>query len=281
MNQGRSPRDFAQRKAEKMAVKRASEADTLKALGLHLEATPRMIFGVNATREAVKVHQNALGVLLMSPSDSPRSRGLQRFAQDNQIEVREVERRILDSLSSGGLHQGVVCYAPPLQMTEFSELLERPQLLALALDGIVDPQNFGAVIRSAVGLSNAPVIWGQNSAAPLSPATFRASAGAVEHATLVPCMSLHGSLAEAAAAGVEIVGLALDDTAKELSLLSFERPTILVIGSEEKGMNRAVRKTCTQFGLIAQTGLVQSLNASVAAGISLHAALSQRAKLSQ
>ncbi len=269
-------RDFQRRKSEKAQEKRLKEDETLRLLGLDLGSAKRQVFGVNAVREAIRVHEQRLGALMMVDSDSPRARGLKRFAEDRKVEIRMVERKVLDSLSSGGLHQGVLCYAPDLMMTPFESLMDRDDLLAIALDGVVDPQNFGAVIRSAVGLCNAPIVWGQNSAAPLSPATFRASAGAVEHAALVPCTSLHGSLAEAAASGIEVVGLALDETARPLKALSLNRPTILVIGSEEKGMTRAVRKTCTQFALIQQSGLVQSLNASVAAGISLHAAMMQR-----
>jgi 23S rRNA (guanosine2251-2'-O)-methyltransferase len=153
--------------------------------------------------------------------------------------------------------------------------LIRHDLVGVALDGVVDPQNFGAVVRSAVGICDAPILWPESGSAPLTPATFRASAGAIEHATLCRVRSLHGTLAQAVGAGIEVVGLA-PDAEERLDQLDLQRPTIVVIGSEEKGMNRAVRRTCTRLVRLSSSGRIQSLNASVAAGIALHVIASFR-----
>lgn len=235
----------------------------------------RLILGQQAVREAIRVHGSALHEVLIEERSSPRVLGIKQFATDQQVLVREISRAELDRLSGGNLHQGVAAFAQPLKLLPFSELLIRPDLLAVALDGVVDPQNFGAVIRSAVGLANAPIIWAESSSAPLSPATFRASAGAIEHATLCRVSSLHGALSEAASAGIEVVGLA-PDASEALHELRLRGPTIMVIGSEQKGMGRAVRKACTRLVRLTQSGAVQSLNASVAAGISLHSAVVAR-----
>lgn len=237
----------------------------------------RLILGQQAVREAIRVHGPKLHEVLIEQKSSPRVLALKQFATDQEVKLREVSRAELDRLSGSQLHQGVAAFAEPLHFTPFSDLLIRDDLLAVALDGVVDPQNFGAVIRSAVGIANAPVIWAESSSAPLSPAAFRASAGAIEHATLCRVQSLHGTLAEAVSAGIEVVGLA-PDADESLHELRLRGPTIMVIGSEQKGMGRAVRKSCTKLVRLTQSGAVQSLNASVAAGISIHAASVARLK---
>lgn len=229
----------------------------------------RLVLGQQAVREVVRVWGKLTHEVWVQSGESPRARSLATFAQDQGIPVRQVERAELDRISGGQFHQGAAAFAPPLQMVPWEDLLVEPTLLAIALDGIVDPQNFGAVIRSAVGIARAPVIWAESSSAPLTPATFRASAGAIEHAKLCRVPSLRGALAEAVAAGISVVGLA-PQAPLALHEVSTSGPLIVVIGSEEKGMGRGVRNTCTSLARLHQAGTVQSLNASVAAGISLH-----------
>ena len=118
---------------------------------------------------------------------------LARFATDQGVtSVRRVPRSVLDQRAHGVAHQGVAALAPELALVELETLARDPALAAIALDGIEDPQNFGAVVRSAVALGGAAVVFGEHSAAPLTPATFRASAGAVEHARLCRVRSLTG-----------------------------------------------------------------------------------------
>jgi 23S rRNA (guanosine2251-2'-O)-methyltransferase len=174
-------------------------------------------------------------------------------------------------------HQGALAWAPPLVLVDFASLCNDAELLGLALDGVQDPQNFGAVIRSAHGLSGAAVIWGEHSSAPLSPSTFRASAGAIEHARLCRVPSLHQALAAAREAGVHVVGL---EARAPTSLRSVDlgRPTLLVIGNEHEGMKRATRKQCDTLAHLVPLRDIDSLNASVAAGAALYEAAVQRMK---
>lgn len=226
------------------------------------------MIGQQPVREVLRVWgKNTFEVVVLD--QGKRSPSLVQYAQDQGVDVRSVDRAQMDQLAGGGFHQGALAYAPPLQLVEWETLLQRDSLLAVALDGVIDPQNFGAVVRSAVGIANAPVIWGESASAPLTPATFRASAGAIEHATLCRVASLHGALNEARAAGVEVIGLCPDGTTA-LEEVKADRPTIVVIGSEEKGMTRSVRKACSSLARLEQSGRVQSLNASVAAGISIY-----------
>lgn len=236
----------------------------------------RLVLGQQAVREVIRVHGKNTHRVLIEKKTSPRVEALKKFALDQSVEVHEVTRGELDRISGATLHQGVAALAPPLTFTPVEDLFVKDDLIAVALDGVVDPQNFGAVVRSAVGIANAPILWAESSSAPLSPAMFRASAGAIEHATLCRVNSLHGTLAQAVSAGIDVIGLAPE---AELALheVPLRGPTIVVIGSEQKGMGRAVRKTCTQLVKLTQSGAVQSLNASVAAGISVHHAAVSRA----
>jgi 23S rRNA (guanosine2251-2'-O)-methyltransferase len=235
----------------------------------------RLITGLQAVREAVKVHGKGLSRLVIQSGDNPRLDALARYATDQGLSVERSARRQLDQLSEGGTHQGAVAWAPELRLLALEELLAEPHLLAVALDGIQDPQNFGAVLRSAVALGARTVIWGEHASAPLTPATFRASAGAVEHARLCRVRSLHGSLAEATTAGVQVVGLEAR-APSPLHRLDLTLPTILVIGNEQLGMKRAVRRACGILAHLIPPGPVESLNASVAAGIALYASQVQR-----
>lgn len=236
----------------------------------------RLVLGQQPVREVVRVWSTQTHQVLVEDKDNhPRLDGLRTFAEDQGIDVQRVSRAELDRLAGGGKHQGAAAWAPPLPLVAWSVIREQPQLLAVALDGVVDPQNFGAAIRSAVGIASSPILWAESSSAPLTPATFRASAGAVEHAQLCRVRSLHGTLADAVAHGIEVIGLS-PDAPETLHRAPPDGPCIIVIGSEEKGMARAVRRTCTRLVRLGQSGKVQSLNASVAAGIALHCVMAAR-----
>ena len=237
---------------------------------------PRLVAGLQPVREALKVHGSAVTRVAVDARPLPRLDAIARFATDRgAARVDRVGRDALDALTGGLSHQGVVAWVPRLHFTDLHTVLAMPGLLALAVDEIQDTQNFGAVVRSAVGLAGAPIIWGEHASAPLSPAMFRASAGAIEHAILCRVSSLRGALDQARARDLQVVGL---DAQAELSLSSVDLtlPTVLVLGSEHKGMARGVRKACTHTVKLAGRSAIDSLNASVAAGIALYEAWKQR-----
>jgi 23S rRNA (guanosine2251-2'-O)-methyltransferase len=223
-------------------------------------------------------HGRAIHRVSVEHGENPRLEALLRFATDHEVaEVTREPRALLDALTEGIVHQGVVAWAPELELLDFAELLADPALLGIMLDGISDPQNFGAVVRSAVGIASAAVIWGEHASAPLSLATFRASAGAVEHARLCRVPSLTAALTEAVASGAQVVGL--DPQAdRALSDLDLRPPTLLVLGSEGEGMSRSVRRSLSATARLAQSDRIGSLNASVAAAIALYEASKQRMK---
>ena len=238
------------------------------------------MIGLQPVREAVRKHADKLREVLIEERPSPKLESLGRFATDQNVaRVRRVPRSELDRLARGVAHQGVAAFAPELELIPFERLTADPTLLALALDSIQDPQNFGAVVRSAVALGDAAIVFGEHASAPLTPATFRASAGAVEHATLCRVRSLVEALSELGDAGVTVVGLDAAATVR-LADLDLRGPTVLVLGNEGEGLGRAIRKKCGVFATLGKLRNVGSLNASVAAGISLYEALNQRLKSS-
>jgi 23S rRNA (guanosine2251-2'-O)-methyltransferase len=244
-------------------------------------AAPRLVIGMQPVREAIRAHQKALGAVLVERGhgdSAARLDALARFASDQGVtEVRRVERRELDATAVGGMHQGAAAWAPPLALLGPEEILARDDLLVLALDGIQDPQNFGAAIRSAVGLGATAIVWAEHAAAPLTPATFRASAGAIEHAHLGRVPSLVRFIDDARATGASVIGL-VPDVEVALQDIDLGGRLVLVIGSEHDGLGRAVRRRCTGLARLTLKGPVESLNASAAAAVALAFARLQRDK---
>ncbi len=237
-----------------------------------------MIVGLQPVREAIRVHRFALQRVALEEKASPTLDALARFATDQGVpEVLRVTRGDLDSWTDGAQHQGVTAWGPELALQSLETILAEPRLVALALDGIQDPQNFGAVIRSAVGVAAAAVIWGEHSSAPLSAATGRASAGAIEHARLCRVPSLTGALTRARELGILVVGLDAH-APQRVGELDLDGPTLLVVGNEHEGMGRGVRRACSVVGRLTASGRIDSLNASVAAALALHEVAIKRLK---
>lgn len=229
----------------------------------------RTVVGLQPVRECVRARASDIQKLMIAAGENPKLAALERFARDQGVaNVQRVPKGDLDRLARGLQHQGAMAECPLLELATLESVLDKPDLLAIALDRVQDPQNFGAVIRSAVATSEAPVLWGENASAPLSPATFRASAGAIEHATLCRVPSLTTALQAAKDQGIAVVGLAARGECL-LSELDLKQPTVLVLGSEGSGLQPAVRRACTVQASILRPKLLDSLNASVAAAIAL------------
>jgi 23S rRNA (guanosine2251-2'-O)-methyltransferase len=237
----------------------------------------RLVVGIQPVRECVRVHRAAVRRLVLTASDSPTLAALERFATDQGVtSIERLTRGELDQLAQGAQHQGAVAFAPELVLSPWEDVVARPQLLAIALDQVQDPQNFGAVVRSAVATGGAAVLWGEHASAPLGPATFRASAGAIEHASLCRVPALKDALRAAQEQGVRVVGLAAR-AERLLSEVDLTGPTVIVLGSEGSGLQPAVRRCCTELAAIVRPRILDSLNASVAAAIALYEAEKQRA----
>lgn len=233
----------------------------------------RWTFGVQCAREALHAHGAKVAEILLA-SDSPTTAGLARLAATHGVRVTRTDKARLDKLAQGGMHQSVAAQVPDLRLHDVTDIVASKTLVA-ALDEIQDPHNFGAIVRSSVALGEGVVLFGRHAAAPLTPATFRASAGAVEHATLVEVRSLRGALGELREAGWAVV--ALDGSGdRPLSAVDLRGPTVLVVGSEGEGVRKSTREVASVVAKIPMTPRIGSLNASVAAAVSLYEARRQR-----
>jgi 23S rRNA (guanosine2251-2'-O)-methyltransferase len=236
----------------------------------------RLVAGIQPVRECVRVRGPRIERLALTASDSPTLAALERFAVDRGVtRLERLGRADMDRLAQGAQHQGALAWAPPLELADWAEVATHPNLLAIALDQVQDPQNFGAVVRSAVATGAAAVLWGEHASAPLGTATFRASAGAIEHATLCRVPALKDALHVAAQNGAQIIGLTAR-AERMLSSVDLRGPTVIVLGNEGRGLQPAVRRSCTELAAIVRPRILDSLNASVAAAIALYEAEKQR-----
>jgi len=237
----------------------------------------RLVLGIQGAREAIAAHGKSIRRVLVEQRSepAPQLEAIARFARDRGVTVEHAQRGQLDRLAQGERHQGVIVEAPPLKMHPLSELVEKDGFLIIALDELTDPQNFGAIVRSAVALGAEGVVWPEDKSAPLSPAMARASAGGVEHARLCRVPSLPNALHEIAAAGAHVIGLDASGDGY-LDALDLSASVCLVVGSEGKGLRRSTRKACTALAKLPMRGPLGSLNASVAAAIALYEVVRQR-----
>ncbi|MBI4950986.1 MAG: RNA methyltransferase [Myxococcales bacterium] len=237
----------------------------------------RLVFGLQPVRETLRAHGARVAKIYLQADGGPALEALGRFAVSSGAVLERVSRAALDRLSEGGRHQGAAAEAPELRLWDVEDLALGPDAAVTLLDGVTDPQNFGATIRSAVALGTGEVVFGEHGAAPLTPATFRASAGAVEHARLVRARSLHGAVATLVECGLTVV--ALDPAASALlGDHDLSGPAAVVVGAEDRGVSRAVKRACSALARLPMSDRVGSLNASVAAAIALYEVRRQRGR---
>lgn len=258
----------------------------------------RLITGLQPVREAIRVHGEKLERVVIDDRGGPQIEAVARFAQDRGVKtIDRVARGDLDRASKGARHQGAIAYAPDLTLVSIDDLVTeltreeegtgapdapapKQTRLVVALDEIEDPQNFGAVIRSSVALGAMAIVWPEHHAAPLSPATFRASAGAVEHARLCRVSSLQTAL-DKLHKGASAVVIGLDANAQvDVRDVTIEPGSVvvLVIGAEGKGLRRPVKAACTTLARLPMSGAIDSLNASVAGGIAIYEIVHRRVR---
>lgn len=203
------------------------------------------------------------------------------LARSYAIRVEEVSRRRLDELADGLRHQGIVAIAPGFPYLSLEELVnelgERP--LLIALDEITDPHNLGAIIRSAVAFGADGIILPERRSAGITGVVSRSSAGAVEHARIARVVNLAQAIDFLKTRGIFAVGLAgeADGTLEEFE--PSPMGDLLIVGSEGRGLRELTRRRCDLLLKIEMSGRIDSLNASVAAGIALHTLHQKRHKI--
>jgi 23S rRNA (guanosine2251-2'-O)-methyltransferase len=235
-----------------------------------------LIFGVNAVSEALKARRVSRVVHVRG--GGPRIDALVARAHELRIVVDTVDRLALDKMSRGSVHQGIAADLEALPAFTIEELVREPEgvtPLLVVLDGIEDPQNVGAILRSADAAGATGVVRQARHAAPLDGATARASAGAVSHVRIATVVNIARAIEELKELGVWSVGL--DAGGPDLyDEVDYTLPTAFVLGAEGSGLRRLVRERCDRLVAIPMAGEVSSLNVSVSTGIALFEAVRQR-----
>jgi 23S rRNA (guanosine2251-2'-O)-methyltransferase len=236
---------------------------------------PETVLGRNPVVECLRagVPALALHIALGTTADERVAEAVQ-LAADAGVAILEVPRIDLDRIAGGALHQGVALQVPPYAYAHPDELLEvasdsRDPALIVALDGVTDPRNLGAVVRSVSAFGGHGVVVPQRRSASMTAVAWRASAGTAARLPVARATNLTRTLREYATAGLMVAGM---DAEGSVPLDEFDLaadPLVLVVGSEGKGLSRLVRQTCDVTVSIPMAGPVESLNASVAAGVVL------------
>lgn len=241
-----------------------------------------LIAGINPVESALRNDSaNVLELLVEQGTQNHRVRELVSAAKELGIEVWQRPREALDKMAPGLRHQGVVARyrrAPAHAAADLAALVAAagPQALVLILDGVQDPHNLGACLRSAEAAGVTAVVVPKDRAADVTPAVHKASAGAADRVPLVRATNLVRAMEELKQAGVWITGLA-GDAEGSVHALDLKGPVAIAVGGEADGLRRLTRERCDHLARIPMRGNVESLNVSVATGIALFEVLRQRA----
>lgn len=234
-----------------------------------------MAYGIHAVEEALRARR--VSRMMHERGAGPRVDALVTRAHELRIPVETLDRRVLDKITRGGVHQGVAAELQPLPAFTVDELVRDAvgPPLVVVLDGVEDPQNFGAILRSVDGAGATGLVRQARHSAPLDGATARASAGAVNYVRIATVVNIARTLEELKEMGVWTVGLDADGT-EPYDSVDYTLPTALVLGAEGTGLRRLVKETCDRLVAIPMAGGVASLNVSVSAGVALFEAARQR-----
>lgn len=280
---GKGPTPKAEDRVYHVAHKRKAEAEKKSTTGRPPRAAKsgraldsEVIAGRNAAIEALRAGIPVEKIYIAARLDSDdRTREILSLAAENGHDLLEVGRAQLDQIAGGTTHQGIAIAIPPYAYEDADDLLDaaersgRPPLI-VALDGVTDPRNLGAVLRSAGAFGAHGVLIPERRAAGVTAAVWKVSAGAAARVPVARATNLVRALEDLKRAGCFVVGLDADGEMPVGELSFATDPLVLVIGSEGKGLSRLVRETCDAVSSIPIGSDTESLNAAVAAGITLY-----------
>jgi 23S rRNA (guanosine2251-2'-O)-methyltransferase len=235
-----------------------------------------IIYGINPVVLALRA--GSVRRIRVAARDDKRVEEILALARARGIRVERVEAQILERAARGGVHQGVVAELEPIRDYSVAEIVaaaapEAP--LLVVLDGVEDPHNIGAVLRSIDAAGAHGVVRQARHAAPLDGVAMKASAGAAASVRVATVVNIARAVEELKEAGVWTVGLA-GEAETRYDEVDFTLPTALILGGEGTGLRRLVRERCDRLVSIPMHGAVGSLNVSVAAGVTLFEAIRQR-----
>ncbi|MEU1073332.1 MULTISPECIES: 23S rRNA (guanosine(2251)-2'-O)-methyltransferase RlmB [unclassified Streptomyces] len=247
------------------------------------KGTSEMVVGRNPVFEALRdgVPATTLYVQQYIDNDERVREALQLAGERGNINLMEAPRAELDRMTNGLNHQGLVLQVPPYEYAHPQDLLEaaydsHDEPLIVALDGVTDPRNLGAIVRSTSAFGGHGVVVPERRAAGMTAGAWKSSAGTAARTPVSRVTNLTRALEDYKKAGVTIVGLAADGEHTVEQLEALAGPVVIVIGSEGKGLGRLVGETCDYRVRISMPGGAESLNAGVAAGIVLYEAARRR-----
>jgi len=227
----------------------------------------RLTLGIHPVREALRAHRPLDKVLVAKGASGPRIQEIIGLCRDQSVPVRFEARELLDRAAKGVPHQGVIAFGVAHNFVELNQVVEGAHLLVV-LDGVEDPHNLGAIIRTAHAAGANAIVIPERRAAPLTETVDRAAAGALEYLPVARVTNVSQSLERLKQSGFWIYGL--DEGGSELyDEVEYASPTVIVLGGEGKGLHQGVQKHCDVLVRIPMAGAVSSLNVSVAAGVVL------------
>ena len=236
---------------------------------------PELLVGRNPVAEALRaeIPAKALYVTVGIESDERVTESI-KIAADRGLPILEVSRAELDRRTGGILHQGLALQVPAFTYDELPDLLELLEQstttpLVVALDGVTDPRNLGAVIRSAVAFGAHGVILPTRRSAGVTATAWRTSAGTAARIPVVQVTNLVRALKDCQKAGLSVIGLDADGDSTLDEMPYGDDPLVVVVGSEGRGLSRLVGETCDVTVSIPMSGQAESLNASVAAAVTM------------
>ena len=244
------------------------------------KASTEVIAGRNSVLEALRTYVPANTMYVASRIDSDdRVREAIKLATEQGVAILETPRGELDRLTDGAVHQGLAMQVPPYDYAHPEDLLhlELPgKPLIVALDGITDPRNLGAIIRSVGAFGGHGVVVPSRRSAGMTAAAWKTSAGAAARVRVAQATNLTRCLEDYRKAGFFVIGLDSDGDVTLPGLELADQPLVIVVGSEGKGLSRLVRETCDQIVSIPMAGITESLNAGIAGAVTLYEIARQR-----
>ncbi|MFD0315818.1 23S rRNA (guanosine(2251)-2'-O)-methyltransferase RlmB [Streptomyces flavalbus] len=242
------------------------------------------VVGRNPVVEALRggVPASTLYVQQFIDNDERVREALQLVAERGGVNLMEAPRPELDRMTNGLNHQGLVLQVPPYEYAHPEDLADAAadageDPLIVALDGVTDPRNLGAVVRSVSAFGGHGVVVPERRAAGMTAGAWKTSAGTAARTPVARATNLTRTLEAYKKAGIVVVGLAADGETEVQELSALDGPVVIVVGSEGKGLSRLVGETCDFRVRIPMPGGAESLNAGVAAGIVLYEAARRRA----
>lgn len=227
----------------------------------------QVLSGIHPVTEALRAGQPVERILVAKGAGGPKVQLIIDLAKQANVPVRYEPREALDRASKAASHQGVVAFTSGQRYAQFAELPATAQLLVL-LDGIEDPHNLGAIIRSAHAAGADAILLPDRRAAPVTEVAAKAAAGALAHMPIVRIGNVAQTLEKLKKEGYWIYGLTEHGT-EQYDQVHFHLPTVLVVGGEGAGLHELVARNCDLLVKIPMYGKIGSLNVSVATGIAL------------